>query len=362
MNQMSWVNYTIGEDQLASWLLAYPEPMYVSLRGSALFRELGDDSDLSTLLELPSLRSVNLAGLIVREDPDFVPYTEDEQYDYRKQMERWSDMNDGIRMPLIQKLLLNREYASTFDMHPDGSVTAGGGCILVHIPEVCSWELSPEVRILGNYLCSGYAGLCSFTFHDEVEHIGSFAFASCEGERHQSTFPQLILPRGLKSLGAYAFLSADCEEVVLPEGLEVLPRYCFSGSYFKACPKFLSSLKCLEECSLSPIDTFRPEIVLPEGIEEVWWETFFSIHKTHLPASLKHIDEDFYTDATPCTCRAEYPPYVEVAPENPYYYAEGGTLYHHMDREYCSRDGWICPCVKRECALRGSYNGVHPDG
>lgn len=165
--------------------MKHPAPQRLVLRGAALFLE---QEDFSALVELPSLWSVIFADLLLEEDPNFVPYTE-EAYAYMLQMERRSYDASGVKISLLQKLLLNREYASTFVFHQDGSVTTEDGRILVHILEVCHWELASEVRILGKCLCSGYTGDCSFAFYDQVEHIGQFAFASCRGEGYQSPFP-----------------------------------------------------------------------------------------------------------------------------------------------------------------------------
>lgn len=61
-------------------------------------------------------------------------------------------------------------------------------------------------------------------------------------------------------------------------------------------------------------------------LEKIDWGVFHYLECISLPSTLKEIAPDFYYEE--CVGSGEYPPYVEVHPANPYFYAEGGTLYY----------------------------------
>jgi hypothetical protein len=69
-----------------------------------------------------------------------------------------------------------------------------------------------------------------------------------------------------------------------------------------------------------------------------------------LPATLKKIAPDFYYEE--CIDPKDHPPYIEVDPSNPYFFAKDGTLYYRstgkqvLDAPYNNADA---RCRKGNC-------------
>ena len=94
------------------------------------------------------------------------------------------------------------------------------------------------------------------------------------------TIEKLHLPNNLKYIRYGAFVGFSCDELWIPEGVEVVESWSIAGYY----------------------------------------------SKIHFPKSIKDISYDFYFEEM-ITDPEEWKPYVEIHPDNPVYYSKDGILY-----------------------------------
>jgi len=77
------------------------------------------------------------------------------------------------------------------------------------------------VTILFDKLFAGHTEITSVRIPDSVTDMGEFLFDGCENLRH------IELPASLTTLWGYTFCRSAIEEIVLPDGLAVLPPFAF---------------------------------------------------------------------------------------------------------------------------------------
>ena len=77
------------------------------------------------------------------------------------------------------------------------------------------------VTVLYDKLFSGHAEITSVRIPETVTDMGEFIFDGCENLRH------IELPRALTALWGYTFCRSSIEEIVLPDGLKILPPFAF---------------------------------------------------------------------------------------------------------------------------------------
>ncbi len=175
------------------------------------------------------------------------------------------------------------------------------------------WELKHPIRVIGSYAFCGF-GMQGFRLPDTIEEIESSGFSGCRVLRGVS------LPKGLKTLGSYAFESCgslekiviptnikkiaagtflscySLKEVILPEGLEVIEESAFDN-----CPKLETirlpnGVKKIGEGAFKGCRELK-EVVLPDGLETIDDCAFVDCRRLEtirLPNSLKKIGNDVF--------------------------------------------------------------------
>ena len=75
--------------------------------------------------------------------------------------------------------------------------------------------------ILSDKIFRGHEEITSIRIPDTVTDMGEFLFDGCVNLRH------LKLPKELKTLWGYTFVRCGIEEIVLPDGLRIIPPFAF---------------------------------------------------------------------------------------------------------------------------------------
>ena len=82
----------------------------------------------------------------------------------------------------------------------------------------------PEDRVITmvyDKVFRGHSEIRSVHIPDTVTDLGEFVFDGCVNLRH------LVLPANLKTLWGYTFIRCGIEEIVLPDGLRIIPPFAF---------------------------------------------------------------------------------------------------------------------------------------
>ncbi len=132
-----------------------------------------------------------------------------------------------------------------------------------------------------------YLNLRRVILPDNLEEIGQSAFSRTKIET-------INIPTSLKKLGMGAFQNCCwlSSPLILPEGIEVIPSFCFEGCLALTDFSFPSSLKSIGEFAFSR--TSMNELVLPEGLETIDKNAFYGVYnatKLTLPSSLIELGE-----------------------------------------------------------------------
>ena len=167
-------------------------------------------------------------------------------------------------------------------------------------------ELSSNLEIIGTGVFSGCSSLSGvLSFSEVLLYIGSSAFESC------GFSGRLILPSSLEYIGRQAFSSAGrfVGDLIIPEKIPILYTRTFGGtSGISGYNMFTGTLDlgnvqeleraCLRACG------FQGELVIPEGVTMIPEECFhqFSLpgmagfSSVHLPSTLKVIDAQAFNN------------------------------------------------------------------
>lgn len=224
----------------------------------------------------------------------------------------------------FRKVLYNKEFANSFHWQ-DGFLLDDTGTVVIDSETKVISEIPPCVTVIGHLAFAFCTDKCGIKLPDNLQVIGYGAFAETE-------IAQLHIPDSVKKIGQSAFDGCLLEKLHLPNSLKTIPYACFSYNDF-GCVELPQGLKHIEaEAFMGCL--FLEQIEIPEEVERIDYHAFDgrTCIKMKFPSTLKTLDKDFYYEDfvdDPKTCV----PYIEVHPDNPYFFSKDGTLYSREDSQ-----------------------------
>ncbi len=120
-------------------------------------------------------------------------------------------------------------------------------------------------------------GLVDVIMHDDITYIGFGAFNSCTGLK------SIKLPRNLVEISTQAFASCSGlnSTIIMPESLEVLGNYAFSGCSNIPCFDFRALKKVVRLTTSMVFNSTTGIFVVPDNLYDEWiaatnWSTYAS--------------------------------------------------------------------------------------
>ena len=208
----------------------------------------------------------------------------------------------------------------------NGFLLDESGTIVIDNASQCdTMEVPQGITVVGHFALS-MRSFKTLILPDSLHTIGRCAFC----DSYNLDFTEVFIPDSVKKIGEYAFDGCDLEKIHLPAYLETIPKGCFNHNCFTSI-EWPQTLKHIEDKAFRCSDLEK--IVLPEGVEDVGYDVFEGHHlRISLPSTLKKIEKDFYYEECvddPELCL----PFIEVHPDNPYFFAKDGTLYSRDDAD-----------------------------
>ena len=162
--------------------------------------------------------------------------------------------------------------------------------------------------------CNDRYYITSVLLPESLKYIGDNAFEGCSGLGY------IIIPDGVTYIGAHAFQDcSDMRQAVLGKGLTYLPDFAFFGCDLLTSVN-LGGIRTIGENALSSCGFVALDI--PEGVEEVESYAFsgcYELSMVRLPASLGNISYDAFSGCTALTS-------LSVAEGNPVYFSSGNCV------------------------------------
>ncbi len=317
--------YVIGSEPLSEWEERNNHPSRIILTGDVsadTFSECVRDFDYTKYerITLEKLTVQDVVGMRGRAC-SYVEYQSELVYEY------------SASFSVLDKLYLNANNTKTFIVS-DGNVLSADHKTLVHTQEANELIVPDYVEHIGDGACCGYEKMSKVKLNNGLKSIGKLAFADTGIEN-------IDMPDTLVSLGEYAFGSANLQKVRLSDSLRGIPDGCFSLCFLYniVIPK---SVKYIGDKAFRSL--FADEIEIPEGVERIGYDALSSLIRISLPSTLKEIAPDFYYEE--CIDGPDYPPFIEVHPDNKVFFSKDGSLYFKETGEL---------------AIDSKYNGIDED-
>ncbi len=196
----------------------------------------------------------------------------------------------------------------------------------------------PEsVTYLGEHIFDYALGLSSVSLPSHLTVLPAATFHHCE------SLKEIELPSGITEMGDSTFSYSGIESIVIPKGVTLIPERAFEECLYLESVTLSDKIEKIDKYafyhtpSLKGIDLpeslrvieyaafnrsgLEGELVIPEGVEEMYWKTFFDtdITKLSLPSTLTHMDYAIF-GMTPLT-------EITVDEDNPVYTSYEGCLY-----------------------------------
>ena len=181
----------------------------------------------------------------------------------------------------------------TLTLH-DG-ITDLGASTFEGCSSLATITLPSEIEELGDSLFKDCKSLTSITIPDSVISIGMSAFENC------SALTQIELPDAVETLGMFAFQGCTAlKTLTIPQKVKKIANGAFRSTAIKFTLPEGSLFEVKDEMLLSKDgktiyyvpNTFRGEVVIPNGIETINGAAFADckgVSKAHLPASIREI-------------------------------------------------------------------------
>ena len=138
------------------------------------------------------------------------------------------------------------------------------------------------------------SGIKKAIFPKGLETIGSYAFAP----RNYSygKLEEIVLNHGIKSIGNGAFEASNLKSITLPEGLEQIGSYAFRNNYSLKHVTFPSTLKSISIHAFYNC-TQLDSINLPDNLTKIDYLTFYgcsSLSEIRIPSSITSIESSAF--------------------------------------------------------------------
>ena len=307
IKEMKTSLYVIGAESLHEWEQRNNHPSCITLTGNVsvdTFTEFACDFDYTRY------EQISFENLIVQD----AVYENGDTCDYEEYISHIV-LQDGIRLSVLTKLYLNMTFTKSFVVS-EKCVFSADYKILVHIPETKELIVPNYVEQIGIGACCGYENISIVKLNDRLKSIEKGAFIA-------AGMNNINLPDSLVSLGENVFLMSELENIRLSNSLSGIPDGCFDLCFLEniEIPK---SVKYIGERALTGllwVDKFE----IPEGVEQIGYNVFRFMDYISLPSTLLEIAPDFYYEED--VDDPEYPPYIEIHPNNKVFFSKDGSLY-----------------------------------
>lgn len=196
----------------------------------------------------------------------------------------------------------------------------------------------PEsVTYLGEHIFDYAMGLSYVKLPSHLTILPAATFHHCE------SLKEIELPAGITEMGDSVFSYSAIESIVIPSGVTLIPERAFEECLYLESVTLSDKIEKIDKYafyhtpSLKGIDLpeslrvieyaafnrsgLEGELVIPDGVEEMYWKTFYDtdITKLSLPSTLKYMEYAIF-GMTPLT-------EIAVDEDNPVYTSYEGCLY-----------------------------------
>ena len=229
-----------------------------------------------------------------------------------------SGLYNNETISFLEKMIINRKYGTVFEVEY-GEVFADDRKVLVHVPVDQQVEIPDCVEIIGRcaVACNEMIEVLEMLFN--VRIIDDYAFFHCEN------LSRVFMHDEITTIGERCFDSCNIEKLRLSSSLSEIPAAAFKYNQDLEVIDIPASVKHIGEEAF--LCDYIEEVVIPEGVESIGYAVFTrSLTHITLPSTLKEIAYDFYYEYG-IDDPEEWKPYVDIHPDNPVYYSQGGILY-----------------------------------
>ncbi len=292
----------------STWFRENQDVEQLVLVGTLQFSEL---KNFETLLYNSHISTLDITDFSIDDAEDYVHY-----------LITISEWDDNKLHP-FSKMIANKEYSYVYSISPNWTnIYSLDKKTLIHLENPINIVIDDSVEIIGNFAFFNEESVQSVKFSINLKIIGNAAFRNC------CDLKELNLPNGVSKIGIRAFALTDINKLKIPILLQFVEENCFELSSIEEI-EWNDNLKkiCWGAFSGNCLD----EIILPEGIDEIEYNAFNHLEYIKFPSSIKIIDREFYYEF-PCNNPADVP-FIEVHPNNPYFYSKDGTLYKRGETE-----------------------------
>lgn len=300
------------DNNYAEWAKQNPCVEHLILKGVLPVEK---ESDFESAFAEISFKSIDIS--------DFTVEVDGRKYetDYESW---WNSFGEPLTAPYkLRKVIANKEFSSSFHWE-NGFLLDESETVVIDSERRNIMEIPQGITVIGHFaIC--LSDFKTLNLPDSLVTIGRCAFY----DSYNSNFTEVFIPDSVNKIGEYAFDGCDLEKVHLPAHLESISRGCFNYNWLLSI-EFPLTLKHIGDEAFGGSEF--EEIVLPEGVEDIGYNAFEgrNLRRISLPSTLKELAKDFYYEVCvddPESCL----PFIEVHPDNPYFYAENGTLYKRDD-------------------------------
>lgn len=296
----------------STWFQNNQDVEQLVLVGNLQFSEL---QNFETLLYNTHISTLDITNFSIENAEDVDSF-------YDKILDEYQDYEDKPYTPFV-KLYSNKKYATVFSIAKHWSkVLSNDNKILIHMPTSKDLFIDDGIETIGNFAFTYEESIVSVQLPETIKIIGFECFQEC------SHLKKINLPNSIVDIGEYAFAETDLEEIVLPKSLQIVRAGCFSWCGILKKIDF-GNAKILEPESFNGY--LLDDIVLPEGIEEIGFNVFDHPESIYFPSTLKKMPKEFYYEWD--SGDPKQIPFIEVHPDNPYFYSKDGTLYKRGETE-----------------------------
>lgn len=325
------------DNNYKAWAQNNPEVEHLILEGKLPYDEL--DDFVFAFAEV-QFKSIDISNFTIEIDGK----NYEENYCLLWDKSYWKITNLGGAYPL-QKALFNKEFANSFHWQ-NGYLLDDTGTVVIDTENKENIEVPPSISVIGHMAFAFMEEKSYVKLPDTLHTIGHCAFFDSE-------MREIYIPNSVKRIGESAFGFCMLEKVHLPENLEIIPFACFEANDIE-CIDFPKTLKIIEANAFMCC-IFLRQVDIPEGVEQIDYNAFSGriCRKIKLPSTLKTLDQDFYYEECvedPESCV----PYIEVHPDNPYFFSKDGNLYSR-DNDQKLYLGF--PYVKNQDDMEPNPNG-----